>query len=71
MTPLPSHFSFTDTRTGDTYNVDLDDDGEFLFATRFMERVGGSSVPYAALADLPPAHRAMIEGFIAKRRVGR
>lgn len=71
MTPSLPFFTFVDDRTGDTYNVNLTDDGEFQSAVRYIDRVGGDKVDYWAMGELPPQHRAEIEYRIARRRVGK
>lgn len=57
---LPNHFTYTDPRTGDTYNIDLDELGEFLSAVRYIDRVGSNPLACSTLADIPEPTRSII-----------
>lgn len=59
-------FTFYDPIFGDTYHIDVDEEGEFIQATRYVEAVGRNPIVYDFIADLPRAHRALIERRLAE-----
>lgn len=65
---LPKYFTFTCPRYGDTYNIDLNDDGEFLSAVRYVDRVPSDPIAYTQLSELPQIHRHQIEEIIYRRK---
>jgi hypothetical protein len=62
--PILSYYDF---RHGDTYNIFLDEEGEFLSALRYVSSIGRDPIVYSALADIPEPHRSAIEREIDRR----
>lgn len=60
-------FSLYDQRHADTYVVDLDEDGDFALALRYVVGIGRDPIQYTNLADIPQPHRDMIEDEILRR----
>lgn len=58
---MPKSFSFYDPRHADTYVVELEDDGSFAYANRYVVELGRAPITYEHLADIPIMHRAKIE----------
>lgn len=60
---MPDVFTITyyDVRYGDTYHIDVDREGNFLAAVRYVAAVGRDPIVFSYLADLPRAHRPAIE----------
>lgn len=54
-----NHFSITIHPRGDEYNVDLDEDGNVIAATRFLPN--GEVLDYHHASEIPPTHRLQIE----------
>ena len=54
-----NHFSITIRPRGDIYNVDLDDEGNVVLATRFLPM--GGDITYSHSREIPPEHLTQIE----------
>jgi len=64
--PLSS-FSYYDPRHADTYVIELDGDGEFLCALRYVTDIGRDPIIYDHLADVPQPIRSALESEIFHR----
>lgn len=64
--PPPSSFTFYDTRSGDTFVIELED-GDFAYALRYVIGIGRDPIQYNHLIDVPEPHRSTIEHKISKR----
>lgn len=52
---------YDDPRFGDRYEIDLSDNGDFLSAVRFVDKIGRDPIVYDALSEIPQPHRNEIE----------
>lgn len=59
------------SRSGDTYEIELDDEGNFSSAVRFMDQIGRDPIHYEKLSDLPIPHVPEIEHLIWTKRIRR
>lgn len=65
LVPLLFTISYYDPVFGDTYHIDVDSEGDFVSATRYVVAIGRDPIVYYHLADLPRAHKSAIEKKIA------
>lgn len=65
---MPKSLSYYDPRHADTYVIELEDDGSFAYANRYVVEVGRAPITYEHLADIPLVHRAKIEEEIFKAK---
>lgn len=65
---MTTYFRYYDPRYGDTYEIYLDNDGNFQTAARSVEVIGRDVIYYDSLADIPPLHRNAIEQLIFERQ---
>ena len=61
--------TYYDNRFGDTYEIHIDDDGEFESAYRFPDRIGFSPIIYDSITEIPTFHRRAIENLLAENNV--
>jgi len=55
---------YDDTRYGDRYEVELTPQGDFLYALRFVDRIGSDPIHYCHLREIPVAHQHQIANLI-------
>lgn len=56
---------FHDERTGDSYDVEIDDnDRTFIRALRYIDAIGQNPVEYFRLDDVPPMHLPAIKALL-------
>ena len=60
--------TYHDVRFGDTYSLFLDDDGTFIGAIRYLGHIGGDSISYDQLSQIPVCHQPAISDLIWKRQ---
>lgn len=57
--------TFYDQRSGNTYDIEVDSDGNFVRALRYVDGIGLDPIVYDKIYEIPPQHRVEIEDLIA------
>ncbi len=65
MTPF---FTYTDRRSGDRYDIDLTDSGEFEHARRYVGDTVNNPIEYDNLWELPEPIRVVVDQIIQSKR---
>jgi hypothetical protein len=66
---MKQRLSYYDIRFGDTYEIHIDDNGEFESAYRFPDRIGYCPIIYDSINEIPTFHRRAIEELLAKNHI--
>jgi hypothetical protein len=66
---MKRRLSYYDSRFGDTYEIHIDEEGEFESAYRFPDRIGFSPIIYDSVSEIPSFHRRAIEDLLAKNNI--
>lgn len=65
---MTNFFTYTDRRSGDRYDVDLDASGEFEHARRYVGDTANNPIEYDHLWELPEHVRIAIDQRIHDNR---
>ena len=65
---MTATINYFDERTGDLYVVQLDANGDFAHALRYVDRVGREVIAYERMAELPSYVRVAIEHELTKSK---
>ena len=66
---MTRQLTYYDSRFGDTYEIHVDEDGEFESAYRFPDRIGFNPIVYDSIHEIPSFHRRAIEELLSKNHI--
>ncbi len=64
----PGYLRYYDPRYGDTYEIYLDREGNFISAARHIGAIGQDPIFYDHVSDVPTVHQAGIRDLIRQHQ---